>query len=475
MTSLLLLAPFSAIAQDGLATETQLQEDYSEAIRDIEIGYGPYDAQLLEPLDSLGRLLTEKGEHEQALGLYHRMLHLNRINQGFYHPSHLPIVEKIIESNAALKDWGQLNESYDYLYWLYQRAHEGDGDKLKEGVARLFGWKLAYLPLINRADRSRQLLELEQIADQQLDLLREEHGEASSALLPALYQRAVLHYAHAVALDENESTGRELLEDEAPHLRHREAALQSHSILGVAQQSSLLTNEEIAPLIRKQLYQGRKLVEQMVVIARSMDESQEGWEARAMTRLYLADWDMLMDRRSAALDGYRRSYRQFEKAGVASEDLATFFGRPVAIPRESYLTEIPAAAKKIVGAATEDADVIQLEDFTGWTKALPGLGFPRTAAPGYLTLAEQNAVELEFKVTLDGKDFKTRDPRFVTFHEGEGNIDDVKIVDDEELGDIARRRAREIAEQLIFRPRLVDGEPAATERAQMRFILPVDA
>jgi hypothetical protein len=471
-TSLLLLVPVLTLAQEssslGPGNSRDLEADYGTAILDIEAGYGPYDAQLIEPLESLGRLLGERGDHAQALQVYGRLLHLNRINSGFYDQSHLPIVDKIIESTAALQNWTQLDESHDYLFWLYQRAHQNDGEKLREGTARLLGWKLSYLGLVEQGDRSKQLLELEDLADEQIELLRDQRGEQDPLLVPALYQRALLHYAYAVALDENDATGRRLLEREAPQLQHRDPASRQ-SVFGLPR-DSLLTNEEVHPLIMQQLHQGRHLLEKIRAIAESMGDSPQGREARALAELHLADWDLLMDRRGAALDGYRRSYQLLKAADVAEQDLATFFARPLVIPRAEYLRELPRTTEETAQSIESDTAPIRLEDYVAWSGDLPGLSFPQASAPSYVAPERATSVELEFAIELRGKRFKTRAPHFSTFTADTGNVEQVNIVDDEALGDVSRGRARDEAELLTFRPRLKNGEPVATERARMKFI-----
>ena len=68
--------------------EREQQElELRDAIEAVEVESGPFDQSLKEPLEDLAELLTAAGEHSEALQLYGRLLHINRINQGLYDDS----------------------------------------------------------------------------------------------------------------------------------------------------------------------------------------------------------------------------------------------------------------------------------------------------------------------------------------------------------------------------------------------------
>lgn len=476
MLSLLVVASLSAGA--NAAEKISLVEEYSESIRDIELSSGAYDRQLIEPLQSLARLMSERGEYAEAVQVYTRLLHLSRINSGFYDEKHLGIVEKIIENNAAQGDWLAVNDNQSYSYWLSQRAYEQDGEKLTTEIHKVLDWKLMFLGLDDQRDKSRQLLELEIIAEHQLAVLEEHYGENHPALAPALYKRALVHYFYAVAIDESGPTGRRLEQKEAPQPAE-------DGTMSMPPRLPLLSNEETKPIIVSHLHKGKRLIERMAENLRMEAGSLEAKQAEAMARLYLADWELLMDRRKAALDGYKRSYRMLLEAGVDREDVNAFFARPVLIPAEEFhpifLREPDSASLQTeTGARCPEVSEVsatshlQLGDYLAWTKFLPGVGFPSRAKPAYVPLDVEGCVELEFDVGLHGKTFRTKDPRFASARSAEGNSSQISIIGDRDIAAGKRRRALEETELMTFRPRLADGKPVASSKVRMSYFYSLD-
>lgn len=435
----------------------RLRQDFERAIQAIEIDAGAFDAQLVEPLGSLSELLSAAGEHEQALRLAMRALHINRINNGFYQPNHLKLVDRIIAGNAALQRWEDLDNNYAYYYWLSQRAFPDEPARQAAALERVFDWKLVHLALQTDADRSREILELEDIADQRVTLMAEAFGEAHPALVPALYQRALVHYLYFKALDENNSTGRRLLEREHRYPSDR----RNTSIFG---EGSLLTNKQSHPAMTSQLYRGRKLIELIGTITATGD-SPASQHAHAMALLYRADWELLMGRRGEAVEGYRTAYAAFLEAGVAADRLESYFARPLVLPRDRFLSHLPEPED-------DSPDARQLDDYVAWTRVLPGIELPVGVHAGFLEL-RPDYLDVRLDLNVDGATFKTRDPRSsARGGEGEGNTEGLEILNQDAVDPEMRRKATQELRLLTFRPRLIHGEAVPAQDLRMRFFLP---
>lgn len=130
---------------------------YREALREGELGRGPYAATLTEPLVSLARLRGEQGEDEEALRLYERAIYVERINSGFESEALVPLLEaqmaiygehgdvagldrvhrqlfRVAGSGAPPYTAGRLQAAYRYLGWqrevLQQLPGEAVGGRL---------------------------------------------------------------------------------------------------------------------------------------------------------------------------------------------------------------------------------------------------------------------------------------------------------------------------------------------------------
>lgn len=465
--SLGVTAVLAAVEPAAAGEKAELQKKYSDAIREIELSSGAYDRRLIEPLRSLASLLNERGEYEAAVQVYGRLLHLNRINNGFYHPGHLQIVRKIIEANTARADWRDLDDNHDYLYWLYQRVYEDDPEHLAAGMGEVLDWKLTFLPLNGQGDKTRALLELEEISEQRLKVLAAAPDAGYPAVASALYQRAMLHYLYVLALDEGDLTGRHLLDREGPPPDPQRTAgwVGLRRVAPVAR--SLFPVNKVRPVIDSHLLKGRRLLERVEKMA-ELEPPERRSESRGMARLHSADWYLLMGRKRVAMEAYREAYQLLLDAGIPVERVDAFFARPRVLPQERFSARLPTLDELDGGR-----DETRLDDFRAWSKAVPGVNFPQTNRD-YLSTENGEYVELKLNVGLDGKVFNARDPRFTTIRDARGNTSRVRIVDDGGRGDHSRRRALDRVEQLVFRPRLEQGRPVASKGLRMRYYYSLD-
>lgn len=106
----------------------------------LESDFGAYDQRQVEPLGDLGLQQLEFGDYTQALLLFKQALHVNRINNGLYHESQLRILDDIIASEIALRDWEAVDKHYSYLEHLYRRLYQLDDPRLEKGLREVSSW-----------------------------------------------------------------------------------------------------------------------------------------------------------------------------------------------------------------------------------------------------------------------------------------------------------------------------------------------
>lgn len=88
---------------------------------------GLFSPERREQLEALGLLLQEQGAHSEALQAFAEALHIERVNNGLYTLSQLPLVDSIIVSHDALHDFKEVDDYHAYRYYVEQRAYP-DGD-----------------------------------------------------------------------------------------------------------------------------------------------------------------------------------------------------------------------------------------------------------------------------------------------------------------------------------------------------------
>ena len=86
-------------------------EKYEVAIEEIESQDGAYGSRLTQELMNLGSIYQEYGRHDEAIKFLKRSAHLNRINDGLYSTTQIPIIRKLIISLKEKKQWSLISGS----------------------------------------------------------------------------------------------------------------------------------------------------------------------------------------------------------------------------------------------------------------------------------------------------------------------------------------------------------------------------
>lgn len=118
------------------------EAQFALLVQNIESEFGPFDSRLSEPLLSVGDMLAERGAYIEALVYLERALHIMRINYGLYSEAHIPVVERLIDSNVALEDWDAVDANFRHLEFLYTRLFEQGSEQWYYGIAQVADWHI---------------------------------------------------------------------------------------------------------------------------------------------------------------------------------------------------------------------------------------------------------------------------------------------------------------------------------------------
>ena len=277
-----------------------------KSIADEEAQNGPYSANLIELLTSLGLAYQESGEDVLALGVLDRALYLKRVNEGLFGLDQAALLQRLIDSEIAI---GRVDSAEDLRTKLLDLARRNRSD---ERSATIF----------------REAAERE--VDRYETYLREglppqftigDPGGPQRAAAGGVWRARRLYNEAIWALAANPRQNRaELaeLEEGLARTYYLEASNRNRWYQGV---DDPLYGLGLVSYQRRVDYAG---------VAASAGEAVE--YARALVEL--ADWSLLFSRNGTALKRYAEAYELLVAQRVAAASIEEFFpaGTPVFLP-----------------------------------------------------------------------------------------------------------------------------------------------
>ncbi|TXS94098.1 hypothetical protein FV139_10860 [Parahaliea maris] len=139
---------------------SEASRPYREALREGELGTGPYSATLTEPLVSLARLREEQGEDDEALRLYERAVYVERINSGFESEALVPLLEAQMALYGKQGDVAGLDRVHRQLFRVAGSGLPPYTPERLQAADRYLSWQRQVLQQIPDEAVGGRLLEL---------------------------------------------------------------------------------------------------------------------------------------------------------------------------------------------------------------------------------------------------------------------------------------------------------------------------
>ena len=293
----------AAISADDLL---KLTEPLLDSIADEEAQNGPYSANLIGLLTSLGLTYQENGEDVLAVTVLDRALYVKRINEGLFGMDQAPLLERLIASELAI---GRLDTAEEMRGKLLDLARRNRGD---ERSATIF--------------RDAAELEVERYETYLRDglppqLTLGDPGGPQRAAASGVWRARRLYNEAIWALAANPRLNRTELADLEEGLAKTyslEASARSRWYQGV---DDPLYGLGLVSYKRRADYTGT-----------AASPSQALDYARAL--IELADWSLLFSRNGAAVKRYAEAYDLLVGQSVSTESIEQFFPTetPVFLP-----------------------------------------------------------------------------------------------------------------------------------------------
>ncbi len=404
-------------------------ENYLREIQEIEAENGPWSDSLSEQLGGLGAAYQARGQHNDAIEAFERAIHISRINNGLYDLGQVPMVESMIDSLLARNRREDAHDMFDYLYWLHKRSYGESDPQMLPVIDKLGNWYLNDYAHNPSQRHFSELLAARNMFDNADAIANAAYDENDLRLISPLRGVAVSSWFFA-NLNSHTLTSaiekRRLENEIGPEINKRDFENMLSS--GVVQGSGVYypSNPELPNrllrYIRTSYVDGKDALGRMIDIYSNNPESPLG--AATIAKIELADWYLLHDSRSKAMDLYKEAYNAF-LTDEATQPLAEkVFNHPAALPDL-------ALVDSLIEQQGDDPEVFELED----------------------SAKEIQYVLVSFNINRFG---------------------DVKKVDiiESHPSDAAglRSRVKNALASTRFRPRFVDGEPVDTEGLVHKYI-----
>lgn len=283
--------------------------DYQLAVEDTELEGGAWDQGLIEELSSLGILQQQQGNHAEAIEIFDRAIHVNRINSGLYTLEQIPAVEKMIDSHLALGNWEEADTYYDYLFYIQQRAYGPHDPRMIPVLDRLAHWNIQAFNIGFGEGLGIRLSTAQIMLSAAARMVSVHFGEDDERFIT--YRRNIANSAFLA------SRNPELMAA-TQHQDYRSA------------QEALLTQLDARSFVTPMGFQaGERALRDIV----RHYASQEGAQFELASAIAdLADWHLLFERRRPAAELYGEAWDILQQSEQGEEWIQQLFGQVVPIP-----------------------------------------------------------------------------------------------------------------------------------------------
>jgi hypothetical protein len=471
----LLLCPLTmSQAQDSVAApaeESDLQRsrdlinlvgELESRIENIQSESGTYDPELLQPLDALTQVYIQAQNYEAAALLLDHQLQIHRVNSGLYAAQQIPIVESMLQMRAQADDWSSVNDSLDYLFWLYQRDTTLDAETQLQGLQALGNWQLRALGSDVRERQAYHLVQLAKLEQRTAEIAQRHFGDDNPALGPYLYNQALADTYIALAITLTSETSQDLMLL-TEGIRDRPSILGNYNVLRTEADIEAVYGSRASTVTERSFRNNMSDSIEKIERITELYVQSGNIEAEAMALMYLGDANLMRQqfenrpsnfagvRRGSsnvgtAISHYREALARFTEAGIGAEALAAFTRCPVMLPIQSLHATVQAATP--LCEQSSESEPISIGEYNLVSTLIPGLEGDASASDEVITARVKFAVRTNGQVSND-------------------NVEEI------EPDDVTSRvQIRKLLDIMQFRPAIVDNEAVRSEELQLVIRIP---
>jgi hypothetical protein len=300
-------------------------KSYRDLIARLESESGAYGSELPENLLGLGQALQKEGRHSEALKFFKQGTHLARINGGLYSASQIPLIRGEITSLLAQGNLIEADKRQNYMLKVQRRSLSGP-DTLVQALMQQAQWQYSAYQLGIGEQQYSRLMNMWDLYRGALTEVASNEGEASIKLLPPL--KGLLQTQYLISGYQGGSDSSDSEADfQARQSKNRFNAYRANSYK-----------------------QGQAVIRYIYDLERV--DTDEQFLAAAQALVELGDWMLWNEDFEPAFNAYQEAITELVERDDAEQQIAMFFGEPVALPAISEIKPLPPRVE------TEKADIL---------------------------------------------------------------------------------------------------------------------
>ncbi len=431
-----------AWASDGLTqpTSAELNREiafYRDNLYSLEAANGRTSLQLVETLEEIADRLMALYEHAEAHATLDRAQQIIRVNEGLYSTSQFRILHKKIENLVNTGDWRNGRKLQDHLFWLYVNKNPNPdentvADLLKASDMHLRG--VVEDAAMFQFHHYRRAANHSRVALMVAQSIWPPHDPRIGQ---AIYEQLKHSYLQALAVRRGDNA--------ALALRSagygRDLVLDRDVVRSIHRGNGYFYLEKL-----RRLY---------------LDHETPDLEAAAMATLYRADWQVLFQQRDLAVRSYTDAYTELLQAGVAKQLVDELFGEPSLIPETEFYSTVAAALERQKQKVQSTLSLMNDESirlsFDEWSEPTSLISESGNSLSGVIT----GPGITHFSFSLSGFEEITWGSWPLRKRSTLGVAHHLQLIEAATATEMLQESLIEQLSWLRFRPRLVEGMPAA--------------
>jgi len=324
----------SAVAIEEKSTNTYQEdlrafkadiEKFQQAIEELESAQGAYAAPISQQLSGLAYVYEQHQKYYKAVKVLKRSIHVNKINEGLYSSSQIPIVFQLINNLKKSKQWLLVNNNYHYLYQIYRRNY-GDQDlELLDIELTLAKWYLKSF-LSSFSDKPIQdLIHSHTAYNRAKNLIYLQFGDTDIKLVQAFNGLMVTKYLLAI------------------HLKNSSPS-------STDSRSSVLSIKpgRISGMQRSSYRVGKILIEREYEILKVQADTTD--TSLIKNRLKLADWHLIYNQKNSAIKQYQITYQYALNQSDFTPEIEELFTQPISLPNFPLIDRVTSSHLDTISA-----------------------------------------------------------------------------------------------------------------------------
>lgn len=283
--------------------------NYESVVADLELNGGAWEPGLVEELTALAVIQQQQGNHLEAVEIFDRAIHVNRIHSGLNTLEQIPAVEKMIESYLALGDWEQADLYNDYLFYIQQRAYGPHDPRMIPVLDRLASWNIQAFNIGYGDSLGFRLNTAQILLQAAVNMVTVHFGENDGRYVR--YRRNIANSAYLASRNPQL-----MAEIQQPDFRNM--------------QDVLLNKLDARESIRPIGYQAGEVALREIVRHYAAQDDKQVELASALADL--GDWYLLFERRRTAQDLYKEAWDILATTENGEQHIQRLFGQVTPIP-----------------------------------------------------------------------------------------------------------------------------------------------